>query len=559
VRTQPGNLATPGGQVAVSDGTGQTCQIVSLSAGNGSCQLTSVAVGSKTLSASYAGALNFNASSDTETHVVVAAATVTTITSDAPDPSLPGQSYTVAVTVTAAAGTPTGSVTISDGDGGACNINLAGGGGSCQLASAALGSKTLSASYSSSSQAFANSSDTENHQVALAASTTTINSDAPDASSVGQPYLVQVSVSGPGGTPSGSVAVADGNGANCNAALSNGVGSCQLISTIGGNQTLTANYPGDVNFGPSSDTEAHTVTAIASQTTIFSDNPDPSTVGVAYTVSVSVNAVFGTPGGAVNVDDGSGANCQFTLSNGGGSCQLMSTTPGAKTLTASYVGNASYLASSDTEAHQVDPGQPAATTTTITADTPEPSVVGQPYTVSVTVNSNSGTPTGTVTVNDGAGAGAAFCQIVLANGSGSCQLASNFAGDRLLTACMQANASFGGSCDNNIHNASKADTGIDSISFNPDPVAIGQSTTVSIVLNVLAPGAGTPTGTVSVSASATESCQIALPADSCALTLTTAGNRTISVDYAGDNHFNASARQTGLAVLPDTLLVNGFE
>src|SRR5207247_11457051 len=44
------------------------------------------------------------------------------------------------------------------------------------------------------------------------------------------------------------------------------------------------------------------------------------------------------------------------------------------------------------------------TTTTITSDTPAPSVVGQPYTVTWTVTvarPGSGTPTGTVSVNDG--------------------------------------------------------------------------------------------------------------------------------------------------------------
>src|SRR5207247_10728493 len=43
----------------------------------------------------------------------------------------------------------------------------------------------------------------------------------------------------------------------------------------------------------------------------------------------------------------------------------------------------------------------AGTTTTITADTPEPSVVGQPVSVSYTVTSAGGTPTGNVTVSDG--------------------------------------------------------------------------------------------------------------------------------------------------------------
>jgi len=559
VRTLAGNTATPGGQVAVSDGTGQTCQIVSLVNGDGSCQLTSVSVGNKTLSASYAGAINFVASSDTEAHTVVAATTITTITSDAPDPSLPGQNYVVAVTVTSGAGTPTGSVAVSDGAGANCNITLSGGGGSCQLASATLGNKTLTASYTPSSQAFAASNDTEAHVVALAATTTTITSDAPDPSNVGQAYLVQVSVTSQSGTPTGAVAINDGSGGSCNANLSNGVALCQIVSTSGGNKTLTASYAGDASFSGSNDTEAHTVAAIATTTTITSDAPDPSLVGQAYTVAVTVAAGFGTPAGTVNVGDGSGAVCQVTLNQGGGSCQLTSTSAGAKTLTATYVATPSYLSSSDTEAHTVNPGQAAATTTLITADTPEPTVPGQPYTVSVTVSSQSGTPAGTVNVNDGAGAGSGNCQINLENGSGSCQLTSNFAGGRLLTACMQANASFAGSCDNEEHQTIKANTDLSFSSFAPNPANEGQATQVTVGLSVAAPGAGTPTGVMTVSASATEQCTITLPASSCALTLTSPGNRQITVNYPGDANFNGGTRQTTLTVQPDQLLRNGFE
>lgn len=561
VRTPAGNLAIPGGQVSVSDGTGQTCQIAALANGDGSCQLTSVSVGNKTLSASYAGAVNFAASSDTEAHTVIAAATTTTITSDAPDPSLPGQAYTVSVSVSTipGAGTPSGAVAVNDGAGASCNITLAGGNGSCQLASAAVGAKTLTATYTPSSQAFAASSDTETHTVALGVTTTTITSDAPDPSSVGEPYLVQVSVTSAAGTPTGAVAVGDGSGASCNANLSNGIALCQLVSTTGGAKTLTANYAGDANFAASSDTEAHQVAPIQTITTITSDQPDPSPAGSAYTVAVTVSATSGIVGGTVNVTDGTGGACQVTLSQGGGSCQLISASAGQKTLVANYSGNASYNPSSDTEAHTVSPVQAAATVTTITADTPEPTVPGQPYTVSVTVTSQGGTPGGTVNVNDGAGAGAGICQVTLENGSGSCQLTSQFAGGRLLTACFVATPAFSGSCDNEVHDTIKADTDLSFNGFAPNPPVEDTPTQVSIALGVTAPGSGTPTGTVTVSASATESCVINLPATSCPLTMTTPGLRTITLSYSGDTNFNPSNRQTQQNVVIDSLLANGFE
>jgi hypothetical protein len=396
------------------------------------------------------------------------------------------------------------------------------------------------------------------------ATTTLITNDTPDPSQIGQPYTVTAIVTALSGTPSGTLTISDGQGNQCSdATLSGGIGSCQLLSTSLGNKTLSASYGGSFTHAPSSGTAAHAVVAATTTTTIVSDAPDPSPVGQPYTVSVQVRTLPGNlavPGGQIAVSDGTGQTCQIaSLNKGDGACQLTSVVAGNKTLSASYAGAVNFVASSDTEAHTVSPAPAAATSTLITADTPEPSVPGQPYTVSVTVSSQAGTPSGMVTVNDGAGAGAGNCQINLANGSGSCQLSSNFAGGRLLTACMQANPSWGGSCDNEVHATIKADTSLDPPTFNPNPALEDQATTVSIALNVLAPGAGTPTGSVSVSASAGEQCTIVLPANSCALVLDAPGNRNISVSYGGDAQFNASQRQTSVQVLADQLLRNGFE
>jgi hypothetical protein len=94
------------------------------------------------------------------------------------------------------------------------------------------------------------------------------------------------------------------------------------------------------------------------------------------------------------------------------------------------------------------------TVTTITADTPDPSPVGQPYTVSVTVREApgiviSGEPRGTVVVTDGAPAPhTATCTISLAgtaNETGSCQLTSTLPGTREITADFVGFAGWDGS------------------------------------------------------------------------------------------------------------------
>lgn len=79
-------------------------------------------------------------------------------------------------------------------------------------------------------------------------------------------------------------------------------------------------------------------------------------------------------------------------------------------------------------------------TVAINSDAPDPSMVGQTYTVSFAVTGSSGTPTGTVTVSDGS----AECSGTLNGGSGSCALASTTAGAKNLTATYSGDSSFDG-------------------------------------------------------------------------------------------------------------------
>ncbi len=555
---------TPSGEITISDGSGVQC-VITLS-GSGSCQMLSNSLGNKTLTASYPGSLFHLPSSDTEPHQINPVTTLLSITSDQPDPSEVGQPYEVQVQVRTPSGNlavPQGTVTVSDGTGQTCQIaSLSGGNGSCALTSTTAGNKTLSATFSGGPN-FLSSNDTESHVVVPASTTTTILSDAPDPSLVGQNYTVVVTVAANLGfaVPTGTVGVSDGSGASCNIVLSAGGGFCQMASSSPGQKTLTALYePNSQAFATSQDTEAHTVNLPPTITTITSDQPDPSEVNQSYTVVVLVQPSGGgaTPTGTVSIDDGSGASCNnLALTNGTASCQLTSTSAGQKTLTATYSGNASYAPSNDTEPHTVINPVAINTTTNITGNAPNPSRVGEPYTVSIAVTAaNGGTPNGVIQVNTGAGG--LSCNGVVTNGVGSCQLTGVVVGDALLTACFAAGNGFNGSCDNEVHSVIKADTELGALSVSPSPSNAGQAVTASMNLSVTAPGAGTPTGTVVVSASANESCSITLPAVSCQLTLTQSGMRNITFSYQGDASFNPSTRSVGHQV-NDSLFANGFE
>ncbi len=181
------------------------------------------------------------------------------------------------------------------------------------------------------------------------------------------------------------------------------------------------------------------------------------------------------------------------------------------------------------------------TTTTITSDLPDPSVVGQPYTVNVTVAAVTTSPAGTVTISDGStSCGPVTLTAATApNSTASCSLTSTTAGAKTLTASYTAaTTAFGNSSGTTSHQVDPASTSI-SVT-GPTRSRINQPTAFTFALSVNAPGAGTPTGTVTLTSGAS-SCTATLPATSCNLSFSSLGSRTVSASYAGDANFSGSS------------------
>ena len=326
--------------------------------------------------------------------------------------------------------------------------------------------------------------------------TTTISSDDPDPSVVGEPVTVQysVAVDAPGaGTPTGNVTVSDGT-ESCTGTVA--AGQCTLTFTTAGARSLTATYAGDAYYNPSpaSAGVSHQVNPVQTTTTITSDAPDPSTVGEVVRVNFTVARVEpgeGTPSGEVTVSDGVDS-CTAGVAAGG--CDISLTTGGARSLTATYAGDSNFLAStSAVEPHTVNR---LLTTTTLSSDNPDPSVVGQAVIARYSVSPGDviSTPTGTVTVSDGT----VSCTATVADGQ--CTLAFISVGAKSLTARYAGDATFSASSSAvEAHVVEPADTRTTISADAPDPSVVGQSVTVDYDVAPSAPGAGTPTGSVTVS------------------------------------------------------------
>jgi len=216
-------------------------------------------------------------------------------------------------------------------------------------------------------------------------SATAINSITPSTATVtGQAVTVSYGVTAvapASGTPTGNVTVSAGSDQNtCTVAA----GSCVLTFASAGTKSVIATYAGGPNFtGSQSVGTAHQVDQATTSIVLESDAPDPSVsgedIGVTWSVSVA-SPGGGTPTGTVTVSDGTDSCLDVAV--GAGACTFALTTTGSKTLTATYSGDANYAGDSDIAPHTVNS---ASTTTAITADSPDPSVVGEPVTVQYTV------------------------------------------------------------------------------------------------------------------------------------------------------------------------------
>jgi large repetitive protein len=387
---------------------------------------------------------------------ITQAATTTTISSKSPSgSSVVGQSVTVNFDVDVVApgsGTPTGNVTVTDGATSCVGTVAA---GSCSLTFSSVGSRTLIATYSGTADFAASSSGDISHTVNKANTNVQITSDSPDPSAIGDAITVAftVTVNSPGGgTPTGTVTVviSGGDEESCSASVS--AGSCTLtpLSGSGGNRTVTATYSGDANYNadPTPDTESHSI-RVPTTTTVTSST-GTTVFGQNVTFTATVASSGGTPTGSVQFKaDGVNIGGPVNLSNGPGSTAVASRSTttlnlGSNTITADYIPTGNFLSSNGTlpGGHQVNQ---AATSTTITDVSPEPSTVGGSYSVDVDVNAvapGSGTPTGSVTVSDGEGGS---CSGTLSGGSMSCSLSTGTAGSKTLTATYGGETRFAGS------------------------------------------------------------------------------------------------------------------
>lgn len=372
----------------------------------------------------------------------------------------------IRVDVAGGDGSPAGNFGLFIGQTILCSGAVTNGSGTCSLTPRQLapGTYPLTAIYFGDENSGESASNTENLDVLLAPTTTTLALSAGTVSvSQEDAEVLTVQVTSPAGTPAGEYRILADGTIVCLGQLTNGSASCNLTSgqlPLGTHQ-LTATYAAQQGFDSSvSAPQALTVTT-ASTTTALTLSAPTVTLGGEDTEQLTATVRSGATGTlagsvAITADNGTGNPaliCRATVgADGTIACALTASQlpPGDYQLTATYSGDSTHDGSaSPPQALTVT--KPIATTTILTQSAPL-LIFGREQAEHLTVqatSSGSGTPTGTVTVTAGS---ATVCTTTLASGTGSCtltasqlpsgtyQLTASYSGDTTFAASASASA-----------------------------------------------------------------------------------------------------------------------
>ncbi len=298
-------------------------------------------------------------------------------------------------------GAISGSVTFIDGTSLLGSAPLVNGTATLSVSSLAPGAHTLTATYGGNSSYGASTSSGVSVKVQQATSKVTL-STAANPSSAGAPLALSATLTSTGGIPSGIVTFLDGT-TSLGTAMANTKGIATL-TTAGstwtvGNHLLSASYAGDINdLASISPTLTQQVTLAHTAVTLTS-SLNPSGQGAPITFTMAVTGNGGTPGGQVDLLDGSTVIGSASLQTSG--VALFSTSAlglGVHQLSASYEGD-SYDAASISTALTQNVNQ--ATTAISLASSANPALFGDAVSFSITVTGTGGIPSGSVTLTEG--------------------------------------------------------------------------------------------------------------------------------------------------------------
>lgn len=415
--------------------------------------------------------------------------------------------------------------------------------------SLSTGTHTVGARYSGDGNLLTSVASAKDLVVNKAPTSTLLTSTgSPTVTGEAVTFTAEVGVLSPGaGDPAGGVQFnIDGQPYGTAVPLDGDSAALTVSNLSPGNHDVQATYNGNGDFASSTSAAlTHGVNRADTTVALSSSNPD-AVAGEPLTFTAEVDVVApgaGEPTGSVQfAADGEPIGAPVPLVNGTAVSPATGLDAGEHVITTNYEGDDKFAGGSDS----IDQEVAAAHTTTVVTSSPNPSVVGQPVTVTATVTPVSpatGTPQGAVQFEID-GTPGAFAS--LEDGSAEIQVSTLARGSHTIRArYLSADPNFVTSTSATAtHTVNKAATR--TVVTSSAPVSVfGQPVTFTAEVSVLAPGAGSPTGTITFTDGGTVlgSADVSSATGgvgSVTVDDLTVGQHAVVATYDGDDSFNGS-------------------
>jgi PhoPQ-activated pathogenicity-related protein len=313
----------------------------------------------------------------------------------------------------------------------------------------------------------------------------------------------------------------------------------QVSGVDGSNQAFTSNL--QISY-----TGGNVVLTVQSDatTTSLQSSVNPSFQGQSVTFTATVTSAGSepfSPGGTVTFLDGTSVLGTGTLTGNVASYTTSALTTANHSITASYGGDSIFGGSTSGAVAQAVKAFGSTTSVTSSAN---PSVFGQKVTFTATVKSTgTGTPTGTVMFLDGANV---IGQGTLSAGKATFSTTTLALNGHSITASYAGNATFTGSASTVLTQTVNPAATTAKVTSSANPSVFGQTVTFTVTITAKTPGAGTPTGTVTIFDGTAVLAM--LPYNGSAITFPTStlsvASHSITAQYGGNADFTASTSNT---------------
>lgn len=316
--------------------------------GVGTLAISSLGVGTHTLTASYAGDTNVGpGTSNTQTLTVNPTQTNTTV-SATPTPGIAGKpvAFSATVSILQGSATVTGKVTFTSGASTLCQGAVGAGGKVTCNATLTPGNYAVVANYGGDTNDNASASAVLQYTVIQATTKVALTSSASPAQ-VLSAVVFKAVVSGNGGTPTGQVTfTVDGAAVNSQTIDSTGTASFSDSSLAVGSHQVVATYNGDTDdAGSSSSAFTQVIGAIPTVTDLGASATSGATPQ-AILVATTLGATGPTPTGTITFTNGTTTVGSSALDSSGVATLTPDLPPGNYNIVAHYGGDALHSPSS---------------------------------------------------------------------------------------------------------------------------------------------------------------------------------------------------------------------